>query len=129
MPPYLNVTEFGEEQWLRLWFLGGETRPTRGISRDDRHRAADSYWRLIADMWRTLSAVLAPKASIVVRLGGQGLEPEQLTSALAGTAMVASRRVRMVEHSVSEIARRQTGAFRPGTIGCRHEIDALFTMA
>jgi hypothetical protein len=73
--------------------------------------------------------VRAPKASVVVRLGGQGLEPEQLTSALAATAMVASRRVRMVEHSVSEITRRQTDAFRPGTVGCRHEIDALFTTA
>ena len=22
-PPYLNVTSFEEDQWLRLWFLGG----------------------------------------------------------------------------------------------------------
>jgi hypothetical protein len=49
-PRYLNVTDFGEDQWLRPWFLGGETKPTRGDSRDDRHRTADSYWRLIADM-------------------------------------------------------------------------------
>jgi hypothetical protein len=129
-PPYLNVTDYGEDQWLRLWFLGGESHPTRGVvSRDDRHRTADGYWRLIADMWRTLSAVLAPKASVVVRLGGKGLEPEQLVAALTGTTMVASRRVQMIEHSVSEIARRQTGSFRPGSIGCRHEIDALFRVA
>jgi hypothetical protein len=129
-PPYLNVTDYGEDQWLRLWFLGGESHPTRGvISRDDRHRNADSYWRLIADMWRMLSAVVAPKANVVVRLGGKGLEPEQLVAALAGTAKVAPRRVRMVEYSVSEIARRQTDAFRPGTIGCRHEIDAVFSIS
>jgi DNA methylase len=128
-PPYLNVTDYGEDQWLRLWFLGGQSQPTRGvISRDDRHRNADGYWRLIADMWRMLSAVVAPKASVVIRLGGKGLEPEQLVAALAGTAQVASRRVRMVEHSVSEITRRQTDAFRPGTVGCRHEIDAVFNI-
>lgn len=129
-PPYLNVTDYGEDQWLRLWFLGGDPHPTRGVvSRDDRHRSPDGYWRLIADMWRMLSAVVAPKGNIVVRLGGKGLEPEQLVTALAGTAQVASRRVRMVEHSVSEIARRQTGSFRPGTVGCRHEIDAVFSIS
>jgi len=129
-PPYLNVTDYGEDQWLRLWFLGGEPHPTRGvISRDDRHRNADSYWRLIADMWRMLSAIVAPRANIVVRLGGRGPEPDQLIAALSGTAKVASRRVRLVEYSVSEIARRQTDAFRPGTIGCRYEIDAVFSIA
>ncbi|HEY3970215.1 MAG TPA: DNA methyltransferase [Solirubrobacteraceae bacterium] len=129
-PPYLNVTDYGEDQWLRLWFLGGDPYPTRGVvSRDDRHRNPDSYWRLIADMWRMLSAVVAPKATIVVRLGGKGLEPEQLVTALTGTAKVASRRVHMVEHSVSAIARRQTGSFRPGSVGCRHEIDAIFSIS
>ncbi len=129
-PPYLDVTDFGEDQWLRLWFLGGEPRPMRGvISRDDRHRGPSNYWRLITDMWRMLSAVAAPNAHIVVRLGGKGLEPEQLMSALAGASKVAPRHVRLVEHSVSEIARRQTDAFRPGTNGCRHEVDAVFSMA
>jgi hypothetical protein len=129
-PPYLNVTDYGEDQWLRLWFLGGEPHPTRGVvSRDDRHRSPDSYWRLIADMWRMLSAVVAPKATVVVRLGGKNLAPEQLVTALAGTAKVAPRRVRMIDHSVSVIARRQTGAFRPGSVGCKHEIDAVFSIS
>jgi len=129
-PPYLNVTDFGEDQWLRVWFLGGEPRPTRGvISRDDRHRGPNTYWRLIADMWRMLAAVTTPEGHVVVRLGGQRLDPKQLVSALAGASKVSPRPVRMVEHSVSEIARRQTDAFRPGTTGCRYEVDAVFSIA
>ncbi len=128
-PPYLNVTDFGEDQWLRIWFLGGESHPMRGISRDDRHRGVDNYWRLIADMWRMLSTIVAPNASVVVRLGGKGLDPDQLVGTLAGAAKVAARRVHTVEHSVSEIAKRQTDAFRPGTTGCRYEIDAVFRIA
>lgn len=128
-PPYLDVTDFGEDQWLRLWFLGGQPRAASGmISRDDRHRGADSYWRLIADMWRMLSAIVAPKGNVVVRLGGKGLEPDRLVATLAGAAKVATRRVRIVEHSVSEIAGKQTDAFRPGTTGCRYEVDALFNV-
>ncbi len=128
-PPYLNVTDYGEDQWLRLWFLGGVPRPTRGIvSRVDRHRGADNYWRLIADVWRALSQVLAPRSSIVIRLGGKNLEPEQLVTALTASSVFASRRVKLVSSETSEIMRRQTDAFRPGTTGCRYEIDAHFSM-
>src|SRR5439155_24357395 len=28
-PPYFDVTNFEEDQWLRLWFLGGPPHPTR----------------------------------------------------------------------------------------------------
>ena len=59
-PPYLNVTSFEEDQWLRLWFLGGPTSPKKGaMSRDDRHGTADNYWSFIGDMWRSLGAVMA----------------------------------------------------------------------
>ena len=51
-PPYLNVTNFEEDQWLRLWVLGGPPTPTTGrLSRDDRHLRPDAYWQFIADMW------------------------------------------------------------------------------
>jgi hypothetical protein len=47
-PPYLNVTSFEEDQWLRLWFLGGPPHPTyRQVSRDDRHETLSAYWDLI----------------------------------------------------------------------------------
>jgi DNA methylase len=129
-PPYLDVTDFGEDQWLRVWLLGGASYPTRRVvSRDDRHYGADNYWRLIADMWRVLGMVLAPKATVVIRIGGSRLSPDQVLSALTGSAKVSSRKISLVEHSVSEIVRRQTDAFRPGTTGCRHEVDALFAVA
>ena len=52
-PPYFNVTNFEEDQWLRLWFLGGPPFPTRGrVSVDDRHSYETRYWQFIADMWR-----------------------------------------------------------------------------
>jgi hypothetical protein len=75
-----------------------------------------------------LSSVVGHNGHVVIRLGGKGLDPEQLVSALSAAAKVAPRRVRMIEHSVSEITRRQTDAFRPGTTGCRHEVDAVFVI-
>jgi len=129
-PPYLNVTSFEEDQWLRLWFLGGPPHPTyRKVSKDDRHENPVNYWRMVADMWRTLSLVLAPKSNVVVRFGGKGLAPGQLIETLAASSAVSRRRVRIASHEISEIKNRQTDAFRPGSKGCLIEVDCHFIMA
>ncbi len=128
-PPYFDMTSFEEDQWLRLWFLGGPPHPTyRKISRDDRHENPAAYWRMVADMWRTLGLILAPKADVVVRLGGKGYDPEHLIDALMASSAVSRRRVRLVSHEVSEIKNRQTDAFRPGSKGCVLEVDCQFRM-
>jgi hypothetical protein len=71
-PPYMDVTSFEEDQWLRLWFLGGLSYPKKGsMSRDDRHGTADNYWSFIGDMWRSLGAIMAERSHVVVRIGKQ----------------------------------------------------------
>lgn len=129
-PPYMNVTSFEEDQWLRLWFLGGPSFPRRGvISPDDRHASHDGYWRLIADMWRTLGQLVEPKAHVVIRIGAKNTLPENVTRMLTGAALAGKRRVRLVGSEVSEIRGRQTDAFRPGSTGCAREMDCHFVMA
>lgn len=129
-PPYLDVTSFEEDQWLRLWFLGGPPHPTyRKVSKDDRHENPARYWSMIADMWRVLGLILAPKSNVVVRLGGKSGGPEQLVEALAASSAVSRRRVKLVSHELSEIRNRQTGAFRPGSKGCVLEVDCHFRMS
>ena len=43
-PPYLDTTDYAEDQWLRLWFLGGQARPQLRMNKDDRHTRAAVYW-------------------------------------------------------------------------------------
>jgi hypothetical protein len=126
-PPYLDVTNFEEDQWLRLWFLGGPPYPTRSrISRDDRHESAGNYWAFIADMWRMLGAVMAKKGNVVIRLGGRTDSPETMLTKLRGSSMFSKRKISLVTHSCSQLQNRQTDSFRPGTKGCRLEIDCHF---
>ncbi len=126
-PPYLDVTCFEEDQWLRLWFLGGPPRPTYGlVSRDDRHERKDAYWSLIGDTWRVLGHLCAPNANVVIRIGGKGLTPKQIVDGTAGTGAFARRRVDLVRHEISAIPRRQTDVFRPGSKGCLVEVDCHF---
>lgn len=128
-PPYLNVTNFEEDQWLRLWFLGGPPRPTyRRVSKDDRHEGRDGYWRFIADMWRSIGRILADRAHVVIRLGAVREPPERLLEMLVGTALASGRRTRLAHHEVSELRRRQTRSFQPSSGGCKVEIDCHFVV-
>lgn len=126
-PPYLDTTSFEEDQWLRLWFLGGPTQPRKGVvSRDDRLTTRDAYWRLIADLWRTVGYLLEPGGHIVIRIAGRGLSSEDLRDGLEGTSSFTGRRAQLRGTDVSPIERRQTDAFRPGSTGRRTELDCHF---
>ena len=127
-PPYFDVTSYQEDQWLRLWFLGGVARPLQS-RREERTSNRDRYWRLIGDMWRTLGLVLSKHANIVIRIGAVRYAPELLVKQLTASAIVAQRRVRLAGSTVSEIKGRQTDSFRPGSKGCTVEVDCHFAMS
>ena len=122
------MTNFEEDQWLRLWFLGGPDSPTRGrLSRDDRHSVEGSYWRFIADAWRSLGCIIAPNGHVVIRIGSNRWSPEQLQRTLTAAAGAFSgRRVELLGCEVSELRNRQTDLFRPGARGCRVEVDCHY---
>jgi hypothetical protein len=126
-PPYLDVTNFEEDQWLRLWFLGGPPYPTTNrISRDDRYSGRTEYWSFISDMWRSLGALLAPKAHVVIRIGSRTESPASLKKSLIGCAILSKRKVTLTSLRVSQIRNRQTRSFRPGARGCLVETDFHF---
>lgn len=129
-PPYFDTTDFEEDQWLRLWFLGAGTKPkgSRGDS-DDRHRREDRYWRFIADTWRSLGRVLAKDANVVVRIGGRKLRPDRIRTALIGTARFSGRKVKLVSWDVSKLKNRQTRSFRPDSDGIGVEVDCHFRVS
>lgn len=129
-PPYLDVTNFEEDQWLRLWFLGGPPHPTRHrVSTDDRHENQEKYWAFIADMWRMLGAVMAAGGHVVVRLGGRGEDIGLTLKKLQASSALSGRPVSLVAHSSSDLRKRQTDSFRPGTKGCLVELDSHFRFA
>jgi DNA methylase len=129
-PPYLDVTSFEEDQWLRLWFLGGPSEPSRGrISRDDRHEHRGSYWLMIADMWRALGPLVEDKGHVVVRIGGKGLTARQLVDGLEATSSLSRRKVRLKAHTVSPIRGRQTRTFAKTAAACAEEVDCHFVLS
>jgi len=128
-PPYFDVTNVEEDQWLRLWFLGGPPGLKKGNrSGDYRHATRTAFWDFISDMWRSLSRVAGEKTDVVIRLGGKSLDPSEIVQGLQATSVFTRRKVSLLHHEVSVLKNRQTNAFRPGSKGLAFEVDCHFLM-
>jgi hypothetical protein len=126
-PPYQDVTNFEEDQWLRLWFLGGPPEPSPGrLSRDDRLVGSDAYWQFICDMWRSFGSILDRDADVVIRIGSRRLSPPELRKMMVGCARVSGRNIRLISSRVSNIKHKQARIFHLGARGCSLEVDFHF---
>lgn len=126
-PPYLDTTSYAEDQWLRLWFLGGAAYPAQAVLGDDRHRSEDSYWGFLTESWMGIAPLLRDGAHIVIRLGGRRLngfscEPILRQSLCEGF----DSKVRRLGRRSSAIREGQLRAFRPGAAGVQREYDFHF---
>lgn len=126
-PPYLDTTNYREDQWLRLWFLGGEASPIQ--PRDDgRHYTAKRYWTFMQEAWAGLSPLLADNARIVIRIGGRKLEKEEMAKQLTKTLSEGvDRNVQLVDDGVtSPVKRTQANTFRGSNASPTYEHDFCF---
>ena len=124
-PPYLNVTNYEEDQWLRLWFLGYDARPTyRRFSQDNRHVERSDYWSFLEEAWTGVEPLLQKDAVLICRMGSNGLSQEELREGMLQTVRNCFGEVKILRAPVvSKIRNRQTGSFRPGSRGCVFEMD------
>jgi hypothetical protein len=67
-PPYLGITNYHYDQWLRLWLLGGPERPA---SLGDKHRGKFThpghYRDLLFEVFSNAAKLLAEDATIYIR--------------------------------------------------------------
>ncbi|MCX5784601.1 MAG: DNA methyltransferase [Elusimicrobia bacterium] len=129
-PPYFNVTNYEEDQWLRLWFLGYAPKPTyRTISRDDRHGNKKEYWRFLKDVWQGIAPLMAEDGIFVCRIGAKGIDRARLTRGINSSIRTSFPHAEIIgTPAVSKIKNRQTESFHPNTIGCSYEIDYVFQL-
>lgn len=130
-PPYLDTTDYAEDQWLRLWFLGGESRPQLRKNRDDRHTQAAVYWQFLREAWAGLDLLMADNSTIVIRIGGAKLSKEQLFWGVTDSLEAALCNFEITplhDGLTSSIRPRETSAFRPAPPRQNVEHDFVFRL-
>ena len=129
-PPYLDVTKFEEDQWLRLWFLGGPPHPTYNrISKDDRYRSQRPYWDFLVAAWKGLKPLLREKIVFVCRIGAKNVEPTDLTRSVTSTLRRVWPRVSFIaDPLVTPLHKSQAKTLTPHAKGCRFEIDLVYEL-
>lgn len=128
-PPYLDITDYHEDQWLRLWFLGGRPRPKGGQSKDDRHRRAEGYWQFLREAWGGVVPLLNESAQIVVRIGGARLDQNALQQGLLESLNATGRKFRLAESRQTTIKNGQRRVFQTATGDAAVEYDFRFGLA
>ena len=127
-PPYLDTTNYREDQWLRSWFLGDELMVPydRG---DDRHYSKELYWDFLRASWQGLGALLAERARLVVRVGGRHFQKGELRAGLLKSLRNGlGRDIRLMDDGVSsEIGSTQATAFRGAQTSRLVEHDFCFS--
>ena len=126
-PPYLDTTNFREDQWLRLWFLGG--RPGAAHDRqDDRHYCKEQYWTFVTESVKGWRALLAERARVVVRIGGRRFDKSELRGGLSqALATGLDRDVTLTSSGFSStVTSTQANAFRGAKTSRLVEHDFCF---
>lgn len=127
-PPYLDVTNFEEDQWLRIWFVGGQPRPTYGlISSDDRYERVIPYFEFLKQAWNGIAPLLRPKATITCRIAAKRITSTELATRLTDSFNTVWPKGGLIGPPLrSNLNNRQTDTFLPGTVGCVNEYDFTF---
>ena len=58
------------DQWLRNWFLGGQSRVEYSNTGQLGHPSPSAYSDQLRTVWKNVAAVAAPDAQLIVRFGG-----------------------------------------------------------
>jgi hypothetical protein len=127
-PPYLDITDYHEDQWLRLWFLGGAREPKSGQGKDDRHRRIEAYWQFLREAWDGITPLLQSSAQIIVRIGGTRLCEKQLREGLLESLNATGRKFRLMESRTTAIKNGQRRVFQTGPDRTSVEHDFRFKL-
>ena len=67
-PPYQGVTNYHDDQWLRLWLLGGGPKPGYNAEKyKDKFSSKEVYHELLESVFKNVSQIMSEDGTIYVR--------------------------------------------------------------
>lgn len=128
-PPYLNTTNYREDQWLRLWFLGYDDPLASCNGGDDRYHSETMYWAFLQSAWAGIAPLLSQQVRLVIRIGSRQQNKDVLRDGLTQSLKQGlNRPINLLDEGVSsKIVNTQANAFRGSKVSQLTEHDFLFT--
>ncbi|MCB2101203.1 MAG: hypothetical protein KDE22_10065, partial [Rhodobacterales bacterium] len=131
-PPYLDTTNYIEDQWLRLWFLGAPADSERARG-DHRHTNEEMYWSFLEEVWSGINPLLAPVSRLIVRIGGRKVDLKTARDKLEQSVVRGTgRKVLLLDAGVTtDIRKTQANVFRGKSLpkAQEHDISMELTVA
>ncbi len=67
-PPYQGVTNYHDDQWLRLWMLGGDPKPGYRVEKyKDKFSSKEVYHGLLDSVFKYVSRIMSEDGTVYVR--------------------------------------------------------------
>ena len=128
-PPYLDTTNYREDQWLRRWFLGDDPIVYCGRG-DDRHGNKQLYWEFLQSSWQGLAPLLAEQARMVIRIGGRHFREAELQDGLLHSLEAGLHRSvdLLGRPTASTVANTQANTFRGAKASQMKEYDFVINL-
>lgn len=80
-PPYFGMRTYYSDQWLRNWFMGGESDVNYSQPQQISHYSEKKFVEDLGSVWKNCAEVCCKKANLVIRFGilpSVGYDPESL---------------------------------------------------
>lgn len=68
-PPYYGMRTYVEDQWLRMWFLGGADTVEYGHALQISHGGQETFIQELATVWGNITASEADRVDLYIRFG------------------------------------------------------------
>lgn len=68
-PPYYGIRTYIPDQWLRLWFLGGQPNVDYSTDGQIKHSSPDDFASQLKQVWQNVGVVCEADARLVIRFG------------------------------------------------------------
>jgi hypothetical protein len=115
-PPYYGLRTYLQDQWLRLWFLGGPDTVDYSTPHQLSHLSPEAFAAQLQQVWKNAAKVCRDRARMVIRFGGisdRNADPrELLTQSLRATDW---RLVTINNAGHAGLGKRQADAFLPAS--------------
>jgi len=123
-PPYFGVRTYIPDQWLRSWFIGGQSTVDYSSIGQLEHSSAERFTSQLSQVWKNLGKVCASCARLVIRFGAINSRKTDSVKLIKQSLQDSGWKLATVKAAGSaSLGKRQASLFSTGSVAALEEHD------